>query len=181
MAQFDLSQYATVQDRIEEFYQEFPEGSIVTNIERLDGAEVIFEARIFRSPEDVMNGVFTNGFAREVEGKTPVNKTSHIENCETSAIGRALANLGYSTAAQRVSRSEMLKVARMQAEHAEMIAGITTLGKRLPDDAEGVIGGQTVKLKQYIRDHWAEIQEQYALARKVSEALDAVSLPEAAA
>lgn len=49
------------------------------------------------------------GWAREVDGEGLVNATSALENCETSAIGRALANAGYSTSKQRASREEMAK------------------------------------------------------------------------
>jgi hypothetical protein len=58
------------------------------------------------------------GYAEEVRGEGNVNRTSHVENCETSAIGRALANLGYagSDMTKRPSREEMQKVQRMQGD-----------------------------------------------------------------
>lgn len=114
---FDLSKYATVDSRIADFYAQHPEGSIRTRLAIRDGDEVIFEARIYRTREDVASGVYCCGWAREIEGKSPVNRTSHLENAETSAIGRALANLGFSghvngKAAPRPSREEMEKAGR---------------------------------------------------------------------
>jgi hypothetical protein len=55
------------------------------------------------------------GYAEEVRGSGNVNRTSHVENCETSAVGRALANAGYagSDVNKRPSREEMSKVQRM--------------------------------------------------------------------
>jgi hypothetical protein len=117
MANFDLSKYATVDERIADFYRDFPEGSIRTRMAVRDGDEVIFEARVYRTREDVALGVYASGWAREVENKSPVNRTSHLENSETSSIGRALANLGYSgningKRAPRPSREEMEKANR---------------------------------------------------------------------
>jgi hypothetical protein len=54
------------------------------------------------------------GFASEIEGSSPVNRTNASENCETSSIGRALANLGFATKGKRPSREEMQKVQRAQ-------------------------------------------------------------------
>jgi hypothetical protein len=65
------------------------------------------------------------GYAEEVRGAGNVNRTSHVENCETSAVGRALANAGYagSDVNKRPSREEMSKVQRMT----------TGTDKRLPE------------------------------------------------
>lgn len=82
MGNFNPDNYAPVQDRIAEFFGDFPTGSIRTRIARIEGPDVIFEARVFRSPEDVERNVYTSGFAREKEGVGMVNKTSHVENCE---------------------------------------------------------------------------------------------------
>lgn len=111
---FNLDSYATVEERIEAFYEDFPTGSVRTFLVTRDGPEVIFEARVYRTPEEAAQGIYTSGWAREKEGSSPVNKTSHVENCETSAVGRALANLGYhgsvdGAKAPRPSRQEMQK------------------------------------------------------------------------
>ena len=172
MATFDLESYATVQERIAQFYQDFPDGSIRTFMVVRDGPEVVFEARVFRSPEEAAMGIYTSGFARELEGKSPVTKTSHLENSESSAIGRALANLGYATDARRPSRSEMIKVARMKDEHEEMLNYIRTVGPKVGDDATIELSGKGHNLKEFVRKNWTTIKEQFRVARAVVEAIE---------
>ena len=172
MATFDLESYATVQERIAQFYQDFPDGSIRTFMVVRDGPEVIFEARIYRTPEEAAMGIYTSGFAREIEGKSPVNRSSHLENSESSAVGRALANLGYATDARRPSRSEMIKVARMRDEHEEMLQFIRSVGPKVDDEATIELGGTTYNLKEFVRKNWATIKEQFRIARSVVDAIE---------
>jgi hypothetical protein len=139
---------------------------------RSDGPEVIVEARVYRTQEEAAMGVYTSGWAREVEGKTPVNRTSHLENCESSAVGRALANLGYATDAKRPSRSEMLKVARTREEHETLLEYIKAVGPKIPEEAEILIGGKVRNLKGYVRENWTTIKEQFRVARQVVDAVE---------
>jgi hypothetical protein len=117
MGNFNLADYAQVKDRIAEFYQDFPQGSIRTFLVHREGKEVVFEARVYRDTLEAVDGIYTSGWARELEGDGMVNKGSHYENCETSAVGRALANLDYCGSvkgkkAPRPSREEMQKAER---------------------------------------------------------------------
>ena len=106
---FDLSNYEEVKDRIPRFWKDHPKGSIRT--QRLDSApgEWVVLAALHREGEPEP---FATGLAHEIAGTRGVNATSALENCETSAIGRALANGGYATGKQRPSREEMQKVER---------------------------------------------------------------------
>jgi hypothetical protein len=63
------------------------------------------------------------GYAEEVRGAGNVNRTSHVENCETSAIGRALANCGMagSDMTKRPSREEMSKVQRQTTSNGPAV------------------------------------------------------------
>jgi hypothetical protein len=70
----------------------------------------IVEASIYRTEADLRP--WTTGLAEETVQGRGVNATSALENCETSAIGRALANAGYATKGKRASREEMGKVAK---------------------------------------------------------------------
>lgn len=82
MAQFDLQSYRTVDERIAEFYAMCPEGSIRTFLSSKEGPEVIFEARVYRNNEEAIAGIYSSGWSHEVEGRSPVNKTSFVENAE---------------------------------------------------------------------------------------------------
>jgi hypothetical protein len=73
----------------------------------------IVEASVFRTEADLRP--WTTGLAEETVQGRGVNATSALENCETSAIGRALANAGYATKGKRASREEMSKVQRVAA------------------------------------------------------------------
>lgn len=115
MAQFNLDNYVDVQERINRFWAEYPEGAILTDIMSPPNelGEVLIKAAVYQHRTDPIPTA--TGFAHEVHGASPVNRTSHVENCDTSAVGRALANMGYAkTASERPSRQEMEKVQRMQ-------------------------------------------------------------------
>jgi hypothetical protein len=172
MAAFSLEDYSSVQDRIAEFYRDFPDGSIRTRMVVREGPEVVFEARVFRSPADVQLNVYCSGWAQETEGKSPVNKTSWTENAETSSVGRALANLGYATDAKRPSRSEMLKVSRVRKEHEEILDWVRAFGARCEEEQEFTIAGSTRNVKAYIRENWPAMKEQYRMARAVVDAIE---------
>src|SRR3989304_4153874 len=92
---FNLDDYRTVQERITEFWQRFPTGRLTTDHIGDIGDIVVFRASAYRDAADPQPAA--TGYAFEVRGDGFVNKTSHVENCETSAIGRSLANLGFAT------------------------------------------------------------------------------------
>ena len=117
MASFDLSDYVQVNERIEKFYEKYPEGSIQTEIIMNENGMVIFKAYAYRNQEDTRPAT---GHAMEKEGSTYINKTSHIENCETSAVGRALAMLGFEIKKSVASREEV-ENAKLQQEMMKTI------------------------------------------------------------
>lgn len=81
--------YATVNERIKAFRQLYPEGTIETEILSLNDGIVTMKATV--KDTEVILGT---GHAQEKESSGYINKTSYIENCETSAVGRALGMLG---------------------------------------------------------------------------------------
>jgi hypothetical protein len=107
---FDLERYAPVARRITLFYERYPGGRIITALVQRDARSVIFCARVYRAAEDAKPAA--TGWALEREGDGDVNAVACLENTETSAIGRALANLGFTASAERPSREEMQRVAR---------------------------------------------------------------------
>ncbi len=114
MANFNLDDYETVDSRIKRFYDDNPTGRITTELVDFTGApggtRWIVKASIWRgSMFDAPTEPDGTGLAFENDGEGMANKTSALENCETSAIGRALANIGYS-GDKRASREEMTKV-----------------------------------------------------------------------
>lgn len=115
---FNLDDYETVETRLEKYWAKYPNGRLHTEMQLCEGGEYIFVAELFRDITD--QHPFSTGFAQERVGVGMVNKTSALENCETSAIGRALANGGFaSTAGKRPSREEMQKVQRLTEQAPE--------------------------------------------------------------
>jgi len=109
---FNLAEYETVEERISKFWKAFPDGRIETNIIDATTTSFIVMALLYRTEADAKP--YTTGLAHEVITSKGVNSTSALENCETSAIGRALANAGFATKGKRASREEMEKVARSE-------------------------------------------------------------------
>jgi hypothetical protein len=110
MPMFNLADYETVEDRLVKFWDEHKNGRILTSIHYYDESRILVRAEIYFNRED--DRPVATGYAEEIRGASPVNKTSHAENAETSAIGRGLANCGYATKGSRPSREEMEKVQR---------------------------------------------------------------------
>ena len=116
MAQFNLQDYETVAERIARFYKDNNDGRIITrNITTSNDRAIstwVVQAYIYlNSPDQEKNLAKATGLAFEIDGAGMANKTSALENAETSAIGRALANAGYS-GDKRSTREEMSKVKR---------------------------------------------------------------------
>jgi len=118
MAYFDLSQYQTVQERIDLFWQRFPNGRLNLELVSFTEQQVIFKAECYANRDDVFP--MATDFAEERFGSSPVNKTSFVENAATSATGRCLSALGgdFSPKGKRPSASEMDKVERLNAKPA---------------------------------------------------------------
>ncbi len=83
--------YVLVSDRVIYFNTTFDAGCIVTNLEKWEGETIIMKAVVY--PEGLTGRYFT-GYAQETVGDGYINKTSALENAETSAVGRALAMMG---------------------------------------------------------------------------------------
>jgi hypothetical protein len=118
---FNLDDYEPVSARQARWLADHPNGRTITHMISAPGADIcVIRAELWL--DDIC---IATGYAEEVRGAGNVNRTSHVENCETSAVGRALANAGYagSDVNKRPSREEMSKVQRMS----------TGTDKRLPD------------------------------------------------
>ena len=88
-------EYAEVNQRIKAFRMVYPDGVIFTNIESIENGICIMEAKVGYYDEDGSVKWLGEGHAYEKENSSFINKTSYIENCETSAVGRALGMAGF--------------------------------------------------------------------------------------
>ena len=111
---FDLANYEPVSSRLARWLQDGQPGThrVVTHLVQYTDERCVFRAELWLD-----NLLLATGWAEETRGEGHVNRTSHFENCETSALGRALANAGFagSDYTKRPSREEMLKVERSTA------------------------------------------------------------------
>lgn len=105
-------QYAEVNQRIKAFRMLYPNGSISTNIESLENGVVVMKAVVKDEEEHVLG----TGYAYEKESSTFINKTSFIENCETSAVGRALGMLGIGIDTSVASYEEVQNAIKQQED-----------------------------------------------------------------
>ena len=112
-----IEDYEPVASRLARFWEKHPEGRVITKLITFEGDRVIVQADIYVDRED--DRPIATDFAEELRGSNNVNKTSHIENACTSAIGRALADCDFASSTdwtRRPSREEMQKVERMSGD-----------------------------------------------------------------
>jgi hypothetical protein len=120
-------EYVEVNQRIKYFREHYPEGSLITELVSNDNGMCVFKATAI-----IEDKARSTGWAYEKEGSTNINKTSYIENCETSALGRCLGNLGIGIDGS-VASAEEVQTAILQQEELE-----TQCGKSLVEISESI-------------------------------------------
>jgi len=163
MAQFDLSQYETVEERHARALAEYPDMRVeiinrTTENDRAQSTWVV-EARVYMNAGDQSLGLFkASEWAFEVDGVGMANKTSALENAATSALGRALR---WAFAGSKgASRTEMEKVARgvtpkkgaqpMPEWEIERISQIESLDELKQAWADAVAGGWSAQVQDAV-------------------------------
>jgi len=116
---FNINDYETVEVRLARFISDFPDFRIDTQLVEASDTRFIVRSSIYRTYLDAVP--FATGLAYEMVSDRGIMSTSALEVCETSSLGRSLANAGYAAKGKRPSQSEMAKV--IAAETPKTIYG----------------------------------------------------------
>ena len=155
---FNINDYETVEVRLGKFIAEHDDFRIYTELLESSPTRFIVRASIYRTELDA--NPWATGLAYEMVTDRGVNQTSALENCETSAIGRALANAGYAAKGKRPSQSEMAKV-------------IAAVDK--PKTIYGTPNSRSAAVEQVLRSSFeADKKEPEPVAWTVGEVVDAI-------
>jgi len=146
-------QYVEVNERIKFFRQEeqYKNWTIATDFPVLDAETCVCKATV----ADTSGRVVATGHAHEERGSSNINKTSYVENCETSAIGRALAMLGIGIDTSIASANEVEEaIAKQQAlvdnpQVQKLAKKLDAPVENIMDKAVAYIKGQTDKRKAF--------------------------------
>lgn len=160
MAHFDLSQYQTVQERIDLFWELYPNGRFNLEIVSMTPEQVVIKSEVWTDiAEEKPRAV---DFAEERFGSSPVNKTSFIENCASSSLGRSISQLGgvLSPKGKKPSAEEMAKVNRINsrdwlgdAEALALVYNLDGLRKLYSEAVSNRVPAEIVeKIKAYGND-----------------------------
>ena len=166
---FNLEDYETVETRLEKWHGKFPDNRIETELIEASNTRFIVFCKLFKTEADPKP--CATGLAFETITDRGVNSTSALENCETSAIGRALANAGFAAKGKRASKEEMTKLVN------------PTFKEKLDSrqNMYGKPGTKSAQIETILRDSFAsDKKEPEPIAWSVGEVVDALpsSTPE---
>ena len=143
---FDLANYETVEVRLERFWEKYPNGRTATRVISETESSITIFGEIFADKTDLNS--FSTGIAQESKTNSGVNKDAWVENCETSALGRALANGGFAAKGKRPSREEMEKVQRGETKPvvSDYTPEIIHLAKEALDQVPAILTIEELKM-----------------------------------
>ena len=127
-------EYAQVNDRIKAFRELCPNGSITTEVLEMTDGIVTMKATVC----DEEGKVLGTGLAQEKESSSFINKTSYIENCETSAVGRALGFAGIGVDGSMCSAEELANALLQQNKYPSKEEMIKEVAKKYPPGSENL-------------------------------------------
>lgn len=116
-------EYAEVNQRIKAFRMVFPDGFIITEMQSNEDGVCVFRASVGYHIEQGLRVTIGTGTAYEREDSSYINKTSYIENCETSAVGRALGMAGFGIDTSVASYEEVANAILNQGDNAPWDSG----------------------------------------------------------
>lgn len=102
--------YIPVNERVKEFRAKYPDLRVLSEIVSLDENSVVMKATVV----DMEGHALATGYAQEDRNASNINKTSYVENCETSAVGRALGMFGIGIDASMASADEVANAIERQ-------------------------------------------------------------------
>lgn len=124
--------YAMVNKRVMAFRSLCPQGCISTEILKMDDGVVTMRTTVM----DEEGRVLGTGIAQEKESASYINKTSYLENCETSAVGRALGMCGIGIDESMASAEEVANAILNQSQKNSTPKGAQKSGREYATDAE---------------------------------------------
>jgi len=152
--------YVTVNERVMAFKMLYPTWSLFTEIVQIEDGVCIFKASVL---DDTLN-VRATGHAYEKEGSTFINKTSYIENCETSAVGRALGLLGIGIDGSLASAEEVQNAMLQQSDGEEDVTAYDNpISKTMADRIQAII--KLDRNKEEATKLWEDFQAEFKLTK----------------
>ena len=124
---FKLDDYVDVATRITKFYEKYPDGSIQSEVFDLSDSRVIMRAYAYRTPDDPRPGIGHSMLG--IPGATPYTRGSEVENAETSAVGRAIAMLGFEVKRGIASAQEIRNKSGSEAAPGDGEERLTSKGR----------------------------------------------------
>jgi len=162
---FNLQDYETVETRLEKWHGQYPDSRVETELIEASNTRFIVFCKLFKTEADPKP--CATGLAFETITEKGVNSTSALENCETSAIGRALANAGFAAKGKRASREEMAKVNNAEPNRYE---------KKLAERRYSPPGTKSAAVEDALRASFAvENKENDPAQWTVSEVVDQIA------
>lgn len=160
--------YIPVNERLKGFRMLYPEGCIITTLEKYEDGVIIFKAAVYGSGERTIDTLLATGWAMETIGSSNINRFSALENCESSAIGRALGICGIGIDTSVASYEEVAN-ANLNEEGNKLATPIEKAGLMASCNAKGMDINELLKLVGFDREKQPEgmTAKQYGKAMSI--------------